>query len=71
VCDEVSGTPAAVEVCAEPPGEDSLTGAGRPMRRRGLLSGTAAGVIGVAAAVVIGAGVLVGGLRRSGRSAQG
>jgi membrane protein len=71
VCDETSVEPAVVDVCVERPQEDTPPGDGRRERRRGLVSGTAAGVIGVAAAVVIGVGVLVGGIRRSGRSAHG
>jgi membrane protein len=70
-CDDASVAPTETDIAVERPQEESMAGAGRRERRRGLVSGTAAGVIGVAAAVVIGAGVLVGGIRRSGRSAQG
>lgn len=71
VGDEISVTPSAADLPVEPPVEDGPPPEGHRERVGGLVSGTAAGVIGVVAAVVIGVGVLVGGIRRSGRSAHG
>jgi hypothetical protein len=71
VCDEIGVAPPMADVGVERSPEDAPLPDRRREHGRGLVSGTAAGVIGVVAAVVIGVGVLVGGIRRSGRSAHG
>jgi membrane protein len=71
VCDEIGVAPPMADVGVERSPEDAPLPERRREHGRGLVSGTAAGVIGVVAAVVIGVGVLVGGIRRSGRSAHG
>ncbi len=71
VCDETGVAPVVGDAGVEGALEETPPAESGRRRGGGMISGTAAGVIGVAAAVVIGVGVLVGGIRRSGRSAHG